>query len=327
MTVAAILIGLIFMSCSGPSSNPSEPPATASATEVAHSDLATAIPNSSPTIVIQVTPVAPLASERNLPVNETPTAEATEAPIATATLGIILEVPTPTFGYVYNPDQTDPAYCALANRPPIAEPDLAATWTDFCFPSADSDPVPPLSYAYLNPPSAVRYALEQHGINPHAANPIIQNMFTATLSMVNAYHLVTAEYGYFNQDTTGFLDWITQIVGLLDVPGVSQDLIEIGEVASSQAFVAIYEPDTDIGVQIRLLENGVHPLFPGQGPEVYWDYLIKPAAAINGRHIDRERFSFNFLLLNYQDLALTDGPKPSDFGAYLVSLEYVPPGS
>lgn len=168
--------------------------------------------------------------------------------------------------------------------------------------------------------------MEEQGINPSAANPVIQTMFNSVLAMSKAYHLVTAEHGSLNQDTTEFLGWVMTIVELRDQVGASSEWDEMSDLAGKQVYSAIYEPHTDIGIQIRLLEFGVHPLLPGSGPEVYWEYLIQPSAAMTGRNLERERFGFNHLVLGWREAKVLDEEPPIDFGTYLADIGYVPPG-
>ncbi len=141
--------------------------------------------------------------------------------------------------------------------------------------------------------------------------------------MTKGYHLVTAVLGHFNADTTEFATWIKQIIDLRNQIGSQAEWDAMAKLASEQVYVAIYEPDSEIGIQIRMLEYGIDPLLPGSGPEVYWEYLIQPAAEMAGRNLDWERSGFNRMVIGYEDAHLMNQPPPVDFGAYLAEIQYL----
>lgn len=337
--VLVALLGLLNVACSGPDNKDlessfqgqvsnAEVETTTIPVYATRSASHTSVPSNTPTEQLSVPTVtevsAPTPTNSVQAVSPTSTPTVTPTNVTEAASPTSIPTSTEVTGYVYNPDTSDPAYCALANRP-SADDERAATWTSVCFPTPTVVLSPPLTQAYLKPGFAIRAAMTELGIDPDANNPLVQRVYHSTLAMTKGYHLVTVDLGRFNMDTEYFFDWLLYIITLRNQIGTAAELEAITDLAGEQAYTAIYEPDTDIGIQIRLLEFGVHPILPGFGPEVYWEYLIEPAAALAGRNLEWERSGFNRIVTGYQDAVFLGDAPLAGFGAYLAENGYMPP--
>lgn len=180
---------------------------------------------------------------------------------------------------------------------------------------------PPLSFAYLNPESAARTALaETCNCDASAANPIIQSIISKAYTYRHQYHLATAEPGSFNRDTTGYFEWLTELLEVSTQPGWAAPSFH------HLVVHAIYQPSSPIGIQIRRLEAGLDPLFSqfGAGPEVYWTYLIDPAIrmTVNPFGYEAHRGIFEDYVDDYQAEFFNDPAFDMTFGDYLASIGF-----
>lgn len=133
-----------------------------------------------------------------------------------------------------------------------------------------------LSQAYENSDAAMKAAYGDAGGNANTplATAVLDPDRTQAIKVL--YHLATAEVGSFNDDTSGFYDWLVEYFRWEMREPSSIDYDTLLEHTKLQIQAATSQPQSDIGRRIRKIEAGEDPLFPGGGPEVYWDYLFHP---------------------------------------------------
>lgn len=176
------------------------------------------------------------------------------------------------------------------------------------------------TYEWLNPDVAVREALQQ--THTSLGNPFAQFLLSNAVPMRNAYGLVTADTGCFNQDTSGYYSWVVdQITGA----GPSdQDLTSYK--LHAQVRAATTQPDSAIAYVMRQIAAGNDPDRPVHGPSgeyAYWEYLIAPASFNDGDLTNQIKYNqFQQVVASYH-LHLQDSSFNQDFGSFLASSGYI----
>jgi hypothetical protein len=158
------------------------------------------------------------------------------------------------------------------------------------------------------------------GMDPDSNNPLAQSRRQTLLRFYRAYHLITAPVGEFNRDTTGFQGWLNGFVANRDTNGWTQGYIPYIHL---QIWHALYNPESAIWSEIRWLDTGLDPVLPGEGPQVYWDYLIEPATVgFDPTSRDGLESRFSRLVLDYQtERALNPGNLLA-FSTYLLETDF-----
>lgn len=133
-----------------------------------------------------------------------------------------------------------------------------------------------LSQAYVYSDASMKAAFEDAGGNANTPLGAAVLDPDRTQAIKVLYHLATAEEGNFNDDTSGFYDWLVEYFRWEMREPSKLDYDTLLEHTKRQIQIATSQPQSDIGRRIRSLEAGKDPLFPGIGPEVYWNYLFYP---------------------------------------------------
>ena len=177
----------------------------------------------------------------------------------------------------------------------------------------------PLSPWYVDPELAMLELLDQAGQSTNTNNQWTSFLLEEAHTVRRMYHVSRAGVGYFNDDTSDFLDWL----GWFMSAGHEDPALRTH--VYTQIRTAIYSPLTNIGRRIRQIEAGEDPRFEGSGPEVYWDYLIGPtnnrfwSSRLGLPGIEHE---FESHMSEYKRIIIADSTAFIDFGAYLVSIGY-----
>jgi hypothetical protein len=148
-------------------------------------------------------------------------------------------------------------------------------------PPADPNEPNQLSYWYVYPDRAAYDAIKSFcGCEPALNGATTKLLMERAWARRHLYNLVTANLGHFNAHTDNYYEWQKQYISTyLSPDGDSSYFRDVREKAETQVYTAIYDGDSQIGVRIRKIENGLDPLFDDlgiSGPEVYWHYLIDP---------------------------------------------------
>lgn len=178
-----------------------------------------------------------------------------------------------------------------------------------------------LSQAYVNSDAAMKAAYEDAGGNANTplATAVLDPDRTQAIKVL--YHLATADVGSFNDDTSGFYDWLVEYFRWEMREPSSIEYDTLLEHTKLQIQAAASQPQSDIGRRIRKIEAGEDPLFPGGGPEVYWDYLFHPywKLLFNTTSMQYELASLEFpRSAEGYKMSQFRSDNASDFGAFLV---------
>ncbi|CCF85355.1 hypothetical protein [Nitrolancea hollandica] len=178
-----------------------------------------------------------------------------------------------------------------------------------------------LSQAYVYSDAAMKSAYADAGGNANTPLGAAVLDSDRTEAIKHLYHLATAEAGTFNGDTSGFYDWLVEYFRWEMGEPSRIDYDALLEHTKRQIQIATTQPKSDIGKRIRKIEASEDPLFPGGGPEVYWDYLFHPywKLLFNATSMQYELASLEFprLAEGYKMSQFTSD-NASDFGAFLV---------
>lgn len=269
-----------------------------------------------------------------------PPASPTRQSAANSAPAIVTATAADTFAAVVNPtaataptDQTAPS-----TSPPASTtiPSPVPTATARSFPAATARPTPTaqptptllprLSDAYLDPVGTLYVAFRDvTGSELNSNSQAGQLLLSRVSGIQHLYHLVTADVGYFNADTTAYYDWI---VAYLQTFFTNQPAFNVGATnqhVRAQIQAALFDPASDIGLRIRSIEDGSDPQFIAPGTTAYWIYLIDPITDplwMTPMSIDVSTRAFQRDAEAYaRDVAY--GTTTGDFGSYLADQDDV----
>lgn len=201
-------------------------------------------------------------------------------------------------------------------------------------PTPSPTPTPPvqkeqLSYWWVQPDLAAFNAIQELcECKPSLSNPrVFDTVKEHSWVYRHLYNLVTVDTGSFNRDTLNFYEWQKEYLRLLYFAPAGEQpnyFSNVNKAAEVQMYAAIYDRESAIGQQIRRIEAGQDPLFDDlgiSGPEVYWHYLISPAANYT-RLSDRHRTVARQIFEQFVDEYSIDFSFTGDFGDYLAYREF-----